>query len=200
MICPDYLTPGVETVFRRIQHERMRDVPLLNPVLQVQCVGFRPWQSHCLGVLLTPWFMSLVLLPCDEHERDDLAVGRKVVHAFPSGDYEFIVGEESGIGRYLSCSLFSPMFEFPDQAVAVATAQAVMHGLMDEENREDLSMREQEIARIWRGDTGVDGELPDTGSADGPGLAERLEQTISRRDLLRGRFAATGGPGETGRS
>ena len=41
----------------------MAGVPMLNPALRVQAVGFRHWQSHWLGVLVTPWFMNLMLLP-----------------------------------------------------------------------------------------------------------------------------------------
>ena len=53
MICPD----------TRIQRERMADIPLLNPALEVQAVGFSVWEAYCLGVLITPWFMNLMLLP-----------------------------------------------------------------------------------------------------------------------------------------
>ena len=189
MICPEYLTPALHRVFTRIHQERMQGVPMLNPSIQVQCVGFRTWQSHCLGVLITPWFMSLMLLPCEGGEWQELRIGDKVTQVFPSGSYEFIVGEEEGLGRYLSCSLFSPVFEFDSQEAAVATAEAVMSELMDEQNRETLSMREKEIERIWRGNEehesppSTDEELLET-----PSLEEKLETSISRRDLLRGRF------------
>lgn len=189
MICPEYLTPALHRVFTRIHQERMQGVPMLNPAMQVQCVGFRTWQSHCLGVLITPWFMNLVLLPCEGGEWQELRIGDKVTRVFPSGSYEFIVGEEEGLGRYLSCSLFSPVFEFDSQEAAVATAEAVMRELMDEQNRETLSMREKEIERIWRGDEKPESQPPtDEELLDTPSLKEKLETSISRRDLLRGRI------------
>ncbi len=191
MIRPDYLTPALANVFQRIQDERMQGVPVLNPALEVACVGFRGWQEYCLGVLITPWFMSLVMLPTEGEGQLQLKTGQKVTHAFPSGIYEFIVGDEPGIGRYLSCSLFSPVFEFADQEAAVATAEAVMAGLMDEQNRDTLSMREKEIAQIWRGETDPEADAADTGDGaaeDAPTLEQRLETPISRRDLLRGKF------------
>ena len=40
MICPDTLSAGLEAAFTRIQRERMADIPLLNPALEVQAVGF----------------------------------------------------------------------------------------------------------------------------------------------------------------
>ena len=190
MICPEYLTQGLEQVFNLVQRERMQGVPVLHPALRVQCVGFEPWGDYCLGVLVTPWFMNLVLLSGEGETWADLSIGEKVEHVFPSGAYEFIVGEETGAGRYLMCSLFSPMFEFANQEAAVATAEAVMQGLMEEENHAPVSMREKEIARIWRGES-EEGEPTNEEPPDGPTLAERLEQPISRRDLLRGRVGGS---------
>lgn len=188
MICPEYLTQGLERVFERVQRGRMQGVPILNPGLSVQCVGFQTWGEYCLGVLITPWFMNLVLLSGEGETWADLSVGQKVVQVFPSGPYEFILGEEPGSGRYLMCSLFSPMFEFADQQAAVATAEAVMQGVMEKENREPVSMREKEIERIWRGEPEEDAPAGEE-RQDGSTLSERLEQPISRRDLLRGRIA-----------
>jgi len=178
-----------------VQHERMQGVPVLNPELKVQCVGFEAWGDYCLGVLITPWFMNLVLLPGEGETWAELSIGDKVVQVFPSGAYEFILGEEPGAGRYLMCSLFSPMFEFVDQQAAVATAEAVMQGLMEEENHEPVNMREKEIERIWRGEP-EEGEPVDEELEDGPTLTERLDQPISRRDLLRGRVVRPS-PGES---
>jgi [NiFe] hydrogenase assembly HybE family chaperone len=54
---------AVEEAFFRIQREQMADVPILNPALQVEAVDFQRWQGHWLGVVVTPWCMSLLLLP-----------------------------------------------------------------------------------------------------------------------------------------
>jgi len=187
MTCPEHLTQGLEQLFDRVQRERMQGIPVLNPALRVQCVDFVAWGDHHLGVLITPWFMSLVLLPGEGETWADLSVGAKVEQLFPSGAYEFILGEEPGTGRYLMCSLFSPMFEFADQPAAVATAQAVMQGLMQTENHAPVSMREKEIERIWHG-APQEGEPAHEERQDAPTLTERLERPISRRDLLRGRL------------
>lgn len=84
----------------------MRGVPVLNSALRVEAVGFTPWLGNCLGVLITPWFMNLMLLPDQGGEWEELAVGVRVTQVFPSGAYGFIVCSEEGIGRYLMCSLF----------------------------------------------------------------------------------------------
>ncbi len=191
MICPDYLCEGLEQVFRRIETERMQGLPILNSALRVSAVGFRHWQGHCLGVLITPWFMNLMLLPNEGDGWRELRIGDKQLHQFPSGSYEFIVGEEPGVGRYQMCSLFSPVFEFADQETAEATAEAAMQALMEEENRDTVSTHEREIERRWRGEPEPGSEA--TSEADGEreslSIDERLEQPLSRRQLLRGRLA-----------
>ena len=190
MICPDTVSAGLETAFTRIQRERMADIPLLNPALKVQAVGFCAWEVYCLGVLITPWFMNLMLLPLAGDEWAALPSGTKINRSFPSGSYEFILGEEEGVGRYLMCSLFSPVFEFQNQEAAVATAEAVMHGLMDAASRDDVSTREREIRKIWKGE---DESTAAVAVADGEAenrlsLEERIQKPISRRDVLRGAF------------
>lgn len=190
-ICPDILVHGLEQVFEDIQHERMSGVPILNQELKVEAVGFISCEFGYLGVLITPWFMNLMLLPHEGDDWDDLALGSTKGLALPSGNYDFIVGEEVSIGRYQSCSLFSPMFEFADQEAASATAEAVMSALMDEENRDDVSMKEKEIAEIWNGEIKPDqqsDENMDSEKAERPTLKERVSRPISRRQLLSGSF------------
>ena len=196
MICPDTLAAGLETAFTRIQRERMADIPLLNPALEVQAVGFSVWEAYCLGVLITPWFMNLMLLPLAGDEWAGLPSGTKINRSFPSGTYEFILGEEQGVGRYLMCSLFSPVFEFQNQEAAVVTAEAVLQGLMAETSRDEVSTREREIRTIW---SAADESTTAVVAADGeeanrPSLEERIRKPISRRDLLRGAFF----PGDKG--
>lgn len=190
MICPDYLIEGLESQFRRIEQARMQGLPLLNPALDVEAVGFREWNSYCLGVLITPWFMNLMLLPPEGDSWQEMGVGNKQLHQMPSGPYEFILCHEEGIGRYQMCSLFSPVFEFNDQATAVATAQAVMEALMCAEHRDTLSTRESEIERIWKGEPDqrrIGGEASSE-EADSLTLGQRLALPVSRRALLRGKL------------
>lgn len=189
MICPEYLIEGLEVQFRRIENERMRDLPLLNPALHVQAVGFQQWNGFCLGVLITPWFMNLMLLPPEGDSWQGSSIGDKQLHQLPSGPYEFILGEEEGIGRYQMCSLFSPVFEFADQATAVATAEAAMDALMRAEHRDTVSTRESEIRQRWQGDADERaGERESREDEPRPVLRKPHQQPVSRRDLLRGEF------------
>ncbi len=118
----------VTAVFRRIRDERMADVPL--PPLEVEAVGFRRWQGHWLGVLVTPWAMSLMLLPGMTGDWQLPPEGKRHVRAFPSGDYAFLGGIEEGLGEYQSCALISPMAHFPDQETARLTALAALAALL----------------------------------------------------------------------
>jgi [NiFe] hydrogenase assembly HybE family chaperone len=190
MICPEDLSAGLETAFTRIQRERMTGVPLLNPALQVQSVGFRRWENYCLGVLITPWFMNLMLLPLDGNAWEELPSGTKINQSFPSGTYEFILGEEEGIGRYLMCSLFSPVFGFHSQEAAVVTAEAVMARLMDAASGDLVTTREREIRKLWHGKEGAAEAVAgaDREAESRPSIEERIQKPISRRDLLRGTF------------
>ena len=188
MSCPEYLAAGLEAEYSRIQRERMVDVPILNPALEVQAVGFTEWEGYCLGILITPWFMNLMLLSLRADEWAKLPAGTSISHRFPSGTYEFILGEEECIGRYLMCSLFSPVFEFQDQEAAVVTARAVMESLMDAANRDDCSTREREILEGWSGEDEATVVAAAGVEDDRPTLAERFERPVSRRDLLRGAF------------
>lgn len=132
----EYTAPtpeDLERAFRKVRDERMKDIPILNPALEVAAIGFREWQGHQVGVLLTPWFMNLILLPPDADAWPDEVIGDSRSFVFPSGSYDFLLGEQDGIGRYRCCSLFSPVFEFSDQTVAVATAEAIMAELFEGE-------------------------------------------------------------------
>lgn len=125
---------ALQARFHAIHHGAMQGLPMLNPALHVRALGFRHWQGHWLGVLLTPWFMNLVLMP----RRPELwpGIGERETrhHVFPAGVFEFIGAHDAELGDYQACSLFSPMFEFADQAGAQATALAALEALFDAGN------------------------------------------------------------------
>ncbi len=176
----------LERQFREILVQRMADVPVVNEKLAVRAIGFHRWNGWWLGVLVTPWFMNLVLLP-EEEPLADYRVGDTRCFTFPSGRYEFVVGYEEMIGPYLSCSLFSPMFEFDSQAAAEKTAAAALAALMDEENFDTASQsRDGEILEAWQGGPAKAEEPPCKP------LKERIAEPMSRRAFLRGGlFSAT---------
>lgn len=159
-------TKALVTDFTEVWHGKMRDVPMVNKVLHVQAVGFRRHEGRPLGVLISPWFMNLILLPADDEDWSGLTPGEKETLGFPSGNYEFIHNTRDMVGGYKACSLFSPMGEFKTQAQAVEVAQAVMVALFQDENREETDRREdirssrEEALAAQEAEAEVDGEEP----------------------------------------
>ena len=109
---------------------------MLNPALRVQAVGFRPWGDHWLGILVTPWFMNLVLMPRIAERWQALPPRESRHHVFPAGVFEFIGAHDGAVGEYQACSLFSPMFEFADPQSAQDTAVAALEALFDAGSRD----------------------------------------------------------------
>ncbi|RAU22223.1 [NiFe]-hydrogenase assembly, chaperone, HybE [Paramagnetospirillum kuznetsovii] len=115
-------------VFRSIGEERMKDLGLYNPDLQVEAVGFRRWEGWLAGVLVTPWFMNFLLLPSDDPATslDGVAVGSRRRIAMPKGEVIFLVGDGEELGLYLSNSIISPMGQFADHPSASTAAWAAV--------------------------------------------------------------------------
>ncbi len=139
-------TERLTTDFTEVWHAKMRDVPLVNKALHVEAVGFRPHEGQFLGVLISPWFMNLVLLP-DGQDWSALVPGAKEVVEFPSGAYEFLHNTREMTGPYKACSLFSPMAQFTRQQDAVDVALAVMEAIFDPAHRAETDRRADIRAR-----------------------------------------------------
>lgn len=117
--------------YRRVETERMQGIPILNPALRVEAAGFRLADEEdavAEGVLITPWFMSLVRLPLAVQDHGG-RVGRKRVLAFGNERFDFIGAHDPALGFHEACALFSPMAEFRSQDQARETAQAVLDHL-----------------------------------------------------------------------
>lgn len=143
----DERIPGLVAIHRRIADERMRSLPIYNERLDVEAVGFRTVDGRLLGVLISPWFVNLVLLPGEGDEWAGLGVGSSCVWEFPAGQYEFHVAELPGVGAHYTAALFSSVADFPDQETARAIAEGVMERLFSDE-----SARRPETVRKGGGD------------------------------------------------
>jgi [NiFe] hydrogenase assembly HybE family chaperone len=175
--------PKLVAEFREIWNAKMRDVPIVNRALHVEAVGFRAWEGRPVGVLVSPWFMNLILLPAPGEDWSGGVAGAKELIDFPSGTYEFIWNSRGALGPYKACSLFSPMTEFGSQLQATDCARAVMVGLFDPECRAETdraaeirAAREAEAAAAAAAEAAVSG--PPTDPAP------------SRRAVLTGGLAA----------
>ena len=126
------LSARLEAYFQEVYLRAMADAPICNEALAVASIGFRPWRGHALGVVVTPWFMNIVLVPLQGSLPILAAPGATQSVSLPCGKVDFLVADLDGFGRLLMCSLFSPMQDFVDHDAALATAQAAVAALMDE--------------------------------------------------------------------
>jgi [NiFe] hydrogenase assembly HybE family chaperone len=187
------LTRQIENVFKRIEREQMQDIPLLNPALQVQTLGFQHYQGRPVGILITPWMMNLLLLPAEAEDWSELKLGDKRHHRFPANEFCFMVNEIEGIGVCQSHSLYSPMHEFMNQEHAVAAAESFMQTLMVEVEEPETDPHDEELlGRILRGEETPEVELDgftlaETKSgADSACPASGETPGLTRRQFLRG--------------
>ena len=163
---------------------RMEGLGLVNPALTVEAVGFAPWGEHWLGVMLTPWFMNLTLLPRNPRAWQPLATGAKRRYTFPAGEYEFVGADDAVLGAYQVCSLFSPVHEFADHETARLVATLAREALFDAAN---AGLAEMPAANL-------SGAAADVAAEPGPlaQLGQKLDAPLSKRDFLRGRFLGAG--------
>ena len=152
-------TPLLETMYQRIWATSMRDLPFINPALSVEAVGFRRWQSltaspladdnslqasggparwsrpsaqgDWVGALVTPWFISLLVLPGGGNLWSDRPPGARCHIDFPIGPLEFIADHDGSaeIPAYQYCPLFAPPRQFASQTAARAAALAALAAL-----------------------------------------------------------------------
>ena len=177
-------SPRLVAAFRDVA-DRMEGLGFVNPALQVEAVAFEPWQGHWLGVMVTPWFMNLVLLPRERSQWQPLPLRAKRKLHFPAGVFEFIGADDPVIGEHQTCSLFSPMHDFQDQAAARLVARLAREALFDAANAEVP----ESPAPVSR---------PRRAHAD-PAQAAPIRHPrhpSRKRDFLRGRL---GGPGHVDR-
>lgn len=146
--------------FRHVHATQMQDVPILNPQLQVEAVGFQTLPDHAglVGVLITPWFMNLLWIA---DTAETFVSGNTRLLSLPSGEYALNANHAAAVGTFYSTSLFSPVLQFADHATAVLTAQHIMLAVMD----------------------------AGTQQAHNTATTLPAKPAVSRRDFLRGKFA-----------
>ena len=151
---------AVRAAFSHIAATRMADLPINNPALQVDVMGFRDWEGQWVGVLVTPWAIDLIIVPGEGAGFRRLGIDQRQTWVFPSGSFEFLGGDEPPLGPYQSCSLFAPVHEFTDHDSACRAAMTALEALF----------------------------VPEAQPAPPAEPPPERPRTISRRDLLRGRF------------
>jgi [NiFe] hydrogenase assembly HybE family chaperone len=107
----------------------MRDLPIYNDKVAIEALGFQRFGDDALlGVVLTPWFMNLIMLPIAPEPMRMAEIGRPVEVEIPVGKRTFVIGGNDVIGLYRAHSLHSPVLTFtlPGQAQAEARRQLAL--------------------------------------------------------------------------
>lgn len=88
----------------------MRDLPFYNSNLEVEAFGFSDFNDGSLiGVLITPWFMNLVVMPLRFEQVQTDRYGQSRAISLPSGERKFRYGGDEVVGAFWADSLYSPM-------------------------------------------------------------------------------------------
>ncbi|EOV4174536.1 hydrogenase-2 assembly chaperone [Yersinia enterocolitica] len=99
----------LEQVFGQVAADEMRGLPFYRDHIPLRACGFQLFEQQWIGALLTPWMLSLVVLPGPKQSWQRRAVGERLMLALPCGTIGFTVSEIAGCGQYLSRSLMSPL-------------------------------------------------------------------------------------------
>jgi [NiFe] hydrogenase assembly HybE family chaperone len=113
----------------------LKGMPIYNPTLAVEAIGFRNVDGREAGVMLTPWFMNLTVLPSAEDQKVWVKSG-SVRLVFPSGAYDFVVSALPDFGLVATCPLFSQMADFTDHEAAQLAALSAANALFEVEEPE----------------------------------------------------------------
>lgn len=120
--------------YAKVWREQMQDLPFVNPALQVEAIGFRLVDGDWVGMVITPWFINLFLLPGGGTLWQDLPSGEQRRVAFPVGELEFIADNnpdpDAPITAFQYCPLIHPVLHLPDQATAREAALAALTALL----------------------------------------------------------------------
>lgn len=99
--------------YERIAREQMCELPFYHPTMPIlaECL---PFEDQWLGCVLTPWMLSVLVLPGPDQVWPVRKSGDRLALALPCGNLTFMVGElpgddEAGRGQLLACSLMSPL-------------------------------------------------------------------------------------------
>lgn len=125
----------IEAHFIEILNTHMSKNPMLNSAVRVEAVGFCKWQSHDLCVVITPWFMSLYLVPEELGDQKNPSIDNGTItqHRFDNGSYSFTFANDELIGAYETCTLFSSMLDFNSHAQAKEVALETIRLLLGKE-------------------------------------------------------------------
>ncbi|WP_429159108.1 hydrogenase-2 assembly chaperone [Aeromonas media] len=100
--------PLLAAQYERIAREEMQALPFYHPAMPIvaECTLF---EGQWLGCVLTPWMLSLVVLPGPDQLWPVRNSSDRLALQLPCGNMTFMVGALPEMGQLLACSLMSPL-------------------------------------------------------------------------------------------
>ena len=97
----------------------MQDQPFYRHDIPCFTPNFILYEGQWIGTVLTPWMISIIVIPGPEQLWEGRTVGDKLGLQLPYKTMTFTVSSINSIPQYLSCSLLSPIDPSltPEQAV-----------------------------------------------------------------------------------
>lgn len=128
--------------FRQIGDEQMSDLPFYNPNIEVEAWDFSELdETHLIGVLITPWFMNLIVLPLVLEPIDPHRYGESRQIALTGGARGFLYGGDPAVGAFWAHSLHSPMQQFGTQMQARTEARLRLAQVLTLDERSPQALR-----------------------------------------------------------
>jgi [NiFe] hydrogenase assembly HybE family chaperone len=109
--------------------------PPVNATLSCRALGFARYRGDWLGVVITPWFVDLYLLPGGGELWGDIPSGQRRYVELPRGTVPFTAADNPQIGPYQYSPLISPVSVLPDMTAAIKLANDVLSGIFGEPAR-----------------------------------------------------------------
>jgi len=116
----------LEAHYCNVWQVRRAELPLVNAALVVEAFGFRRLDGDWLGVVITPWFLDLLLLSGGGALWGDIPAGQRRYLNLPGGTLPFIAADDPEIGPYQHCPLVASIDQVPDMATARLVAADAM--------------------------------------------------------------------------
>jgi [NiFe] hydrogenase assembly HybE family chaperone len=148
----------VEQTYQAIMDNDMIDMPFCDKNVPIYAAPFVVYEDQWLGVLLTPWTLSILLFPGFEQHWPQRKIGDKLAIEINAQHYTFMVNEQPQLGQYLACSLMSPV-------VGISNAdggKTLVKDLMNKLNeiplhvQEDVDLDKRHLFRRNSSNVGVD--------------------------------------------
>ncbi|MDX7805628.1 hydrogenase-2 assembly chaperone [Aeromonas caviae] len=100
--------PLLVAQYERIAREEMQALPFYHATMSIvaECTLF---EGQWLGCVLTPWMLSVVVLPGPDQLWPVRSSSERLALQLPCGNLTFMVGALPETGQLLACSLMSPI-------------------------------------------------------------------------------------------